>query len=343
VVAERDDDADGHDAVDEHDLAARVAALEHDRDDLRLEWADAIGKLAKLAAKLSVAHRRELDRATGEGDQLALTPPTPPAPVDRATRRAQLRASIARNGGAALLLIAQQWLLSRWLGDGAQLALFPAILGGLKLLAGTGIGKKVVSWGAGKLLGSGVAGKLLGSGAGRAVQAGVMAATEAGAGKAARRIFKAGVAAVGAGAAFEAGTAVVKRATGAGAPAVTGAVFEPGTGVMAPGGRTMVEIAPGVESDGRGGMWVRTVSGRRRRISGFDALGNPVFRKPRMNVLNPRALGRANRRVTGFATVAQRMLKHLAAQSRKFAPPRQARRGRANHKAGCKCFACKAA
>jgi len=321
-------------------LEARLSALESDVDGLRVEWADVIGKLSKLAAKLSVAHKRELDRATSEDGQLSLAPPAAAAPpMDRAARRAALRSKVAR--GAALLIVVG---LAGWLDalrghppTAYDVAFLPILATGLKLLAGSSIGKSVVGAVGRKLLGSGVAQKLLGSGAGRAVQAGVMVATEAGAGKLARRVAKGAVAAVATGAAFEVGSRVVGKS--AAAPAV----FNPGTGVMAPG--SGIEIAPGVESDGRGGLWIRTASGRRRRVSHWDALGNPVLRKPRMNPLNPRALGRANRRITSFATIAQRTLKHLAAQSRKFAPPsaRGAKSCRPGHKAGCRCVACRAA
>lgn len=321
-----------------HEILARLDAMERDRDELRVEWADTLGKVARLTTKLAAQHRRELDRATreDEGDpQLSLRPPgtAVPAPVDRAVQRAQLRArlnSTARNMGAVLVLLASTWLLAQIQHGAQQLAFLPILVGGLKALGASGIAKRVLQGGA-QALGGLVRGR-----AGQAVTA----AAKAVGSKTGRRILKGAVSVGGAavgGAVFEAGGRVVRQApTG-------GAVFHPqggggGRGVM------MHEIAPGVESDGHGRMYVRGDNGRRRRVSGWDALGNPVFAKPRVNVLNPKALTRANRRVVGFATVAQRVLKHLAQQSRKFAPPSQrGGRRRGGHKQGCKCVACRAA
>jgi len=205
-------------------------------------------------------------------------------------------------------------------------ALLPIIVGAGKL-ARTPLGRKI---GAGLIKG---ARKLLGGRVARTV-------TKAAQSKAVRRAVKGGAKLIGAGAGLEAGSEIVRRRMG-GAPQGEAPVE------IGPDGAVMG--APGdIESDGRGHWYVRMplatpITERRRRVLGWDAGGNPIFPKPRINPLNPRALARAQRRVTSFGSRAQSALEQLARQARKVTPARRraAPRGQYGHKAGCGCVVCR--
>lgn len=173
------------------------------------------------------------------------------------------------------------------------------LLAGVAKLASPFI-KKAATWAVTKATGK----------AGQAVGTAVTAVARS---KAGRRIAKAGAGAVAAGGAFEVGGRVVRGSPGTtntGAIQIGGPVMEGAGGMALPNGMTMH----------KGKFYVVGENGRRRRVTGMDPMGNVIYAKPSMNVLNPHALRRANRRLTGFGKFAKRTLNQLAKQSRGFAP-----------------------
>lgn len=178
-----------------------------------------------------------------------------------------------------------------------------ALIGGALSIARSGLGRRI-------------GGAITGIVRGRAGRAIGTAVTAAGSSKAGRRIIKAGAGAVAAGGAFEAGGRVVRGGGGAAPPGGAidmgrgGAVMNGGGGMAMPNGMTMKA----------GKYYAPGAGGRLRRVTGMDPFGNFIFAKPTLNVLNPHALRRANRRLTGFGKFAKRTLSQLAKQSREFAP-----------------------
>lgn len=184
-----------------------------------------------------------------------------------------------------------------------------ALIGGLSVLARSGLGRRVVQ-GVGGLV-RGRLGRVVGT-----------AVSTVGGNKAARRVIKAGVGAVAAGGAFEVGGKVIRGgsggATGGAIDMARGGspVMNPGGGMAMPNGMVMKN----------GKYYAPGAGGRLRRVTGMDPFGNLLYARPSMNVLNPHALRRANRRMTGFGKFAKRTLSQLAKQSREFAP-KKARAG----------------